>query len=128
MTPFVAAVPLAVVLATAIVAVFWRRQQEKGNARQFTIYSRIQAQLHAALAREELSWDQFVITMNTLRETHNERLRGPSRPKYLLPYLETRDTMEGQPIHDAELDRSPGARPTRRRVRPTTPQRGSHDA
>ena len=102
------------------VYVWIRLRQDRYNYRQYTIYNRIQEQLHNAFADEELTWDQFVITMNALRETHNESLRGPRRKTYTIPLFTIKDSMEGTPIHDTTTTAVVPDRPRRRLPRRAT--------
>lgn len=91
--------PINIVLGAVLIALFvlyrWKqRQNDLHNATQLTIYYRIAEQLTDALSSEDLSWNEYVMLMNGLRETHNESLKGSHIEQYKMPYMTTINSME----------------------------------
>lgn len=89
---------ISVVLFVVFIGLFawyhWkRRQNDMHNATQLAIYNRIAQQMTDALSAEDLSWNEYVIIMNGLRETHNESLKGSNTDQYKLPPMTTLNSM-----------------------------------
>lgn len=92
-------IPLNIVLGALFVVLFgiyrWKQRQNNiHNATQLTIYYRIAQQLTDALSSEDLSWNEYVLLMNGLRETHNERLKGSHINQYKMPLMTTLNSMK----------------------------------
>ena len=95
MTVFPLFIFLASVFGVSIgTVVWWLVRQSRHNYKQYVIYNRIANQLHNGLANDQLSWEEFSILMNLVRETHNESLRGKDGRKYFMPLLSTHQSAE----------------------------------
>ena len=85
------------------------RSDNKHNAYQYAIYNRMAEKIANGLSSEEMSYDQYVILINTLREVFNENLRGWNAQKLKLPRMSVsstkptpRPTYRGRPTRSVD--------------------------
>lgn len=90
------AIVFGVTLFSVLLLWYWRRQQYLHNEKMLQIYNRCVQTLISDLIADQMSYEDYTIAVNILRNVYNSLLVGWNKKKLMLPHIkvETQNQME----------------------------------